>query len=353
MTYYASKELIDRAAACMSDFLDSRISESPIVLLSELAKAEPLLTNADREEAILRWLREAKVWPQDSSIGCPGYWLGEEHLEQAAILFRGGPASEPVPEVSRCADCGEPTPVLLAHCCEQPKPSPEQRPSSALLDAARAMASYGPPYTSTGRTIDVDVADYDAWLSLRRKLVKAIKDEEARGPSDAEQLRKERDEAIKAADGHADEVEELRAQVAQTDSKIAAMELHGNSAQHWHDKAQAYKLLLRELRKERDEALEPLSVDVGGEVLVLRRHEAVEKIRELAARAEKAEASADAKLRKLRGGVSSLLDIANSTDATSYTQARRSSLDGRIAAYSQCISEVDRLLANPPSEGGN
>jgi hypothetical protein len=102
MTHYASKELIDRAAACMSDFLDSRISESPIVLLSDLAKSEPLLTNAEREEAILRWLREAKVWPQDSSIGQPGYWVGEEHLEQAAILFRGGPASEPDARRARC-----------------------------------------------------------------------------------------------------------------------------------------------------------------------------------------------------------------------------------------------------------
>jgi hypothetical protein len=265
MTHYASKELIDRAAACMSDFLNSRISDSPIVLLSDLAKSEPLLTNAEREEAILRWLREAKVWLQDSSIGQPGYWVGEEHLEQAAILFRGGHASDPVPE---------------------------QRPSSALLEAARTLIAW---FDDTVPWV------HDNINAMRQ----AIEDEEARGPSEVEQL-----------------------------------------------------------REESDEALEPLSVDVGGDVLVLARHEAVEKIRELAERVEKAEArvadlesvllvardSADAKLRELRGEVGELLETANATNASSFTQAQRSALDGRIAAYSQCVREINRLLADPPSD---
>jgi hypothetical protein len=249
MTHYASKELIDRAAACMSDFLDSRISDSPIVLLSDLAKSEPLLTNAEREEAILRWLREAKVWLQDSSIGQPGYWVGEEHLEQAAILFRGGHASDPVPE---------------------------QRPSSALLEAARTLIAW---FDDTVPWV------HDNINAMRQ----AIEDEEARGPSEVEQLR-----------------EQLRQRGAALDS--------------WVHKSESE---IEQLRKERDEAL---------------------------ARAEQAEASADDKLRKLRGEVSSLRVIAMNTDPTSYTQAQRSQLAGRIAAYSQCISEVDRLLANPPSD---
>jgi hypothetical protein len=106
------------------------------------SEVEQLLTNAEREEAILRWLREAKVWPQDSSIGQPGYWLGEEHLEQAAILFRGGPANEP-------------------------------RPSSALLEAAKAtVEGLGLP----------EHLRYGEWLTTTLgKLYLAIKAEEARG----------------------------------------------------------------------------------------------------------------------------------------------------------------------------
>jgi hypothetical protein len=222
MTYYASKELIDRASACMSDFLDSRIPESPIVLLSDIAKAEPLK---------------------------------------------------------------------------------EPRSTGALLEAAKDVRQRW----RVSQRLDRDYDD-DAIHSLSI----AIEAEEQRGPS--------------ARDRNIDAIYAAR------DQRDTAMKE------------------IEQLRKERDEALEPLSVDVGGEVLVLARHEAVEKIRDLAARAEKAEASADDKLRKLRGEVSSLRVIAMNTDPTSYTQAQRSQLAGRIAAYSQCISEVDRLLANPPSD---
>jgi hypothetical protein len=157
-TLYASKELIDRAVdltgRTLSDNDDSyRYLGNCSLLVKDLAKAASLPEDQrgpsevetlckQREEAILRWLREAKVWPQDSSIGQPGYWLGEEHLEQAAILFRGGPANEP-------------------------------RPSSALLEAAKAtVEGLGLP----------EHLRYGEWLTTTLgKLYLAIKAEEARG----------------------------------------------------------------------------------------------------------------------------------------------------------------------------
>lgn len=52
-------------------------------------------------------------------------------------------------------------------------------------------------------------------------------------------------------------------------------------------------------------------------------------------------------LRALREEIKSLLTIANGTDTTAYTQDRRSAIDGRVAAYRQCLSEIDRLLGAP------
>lgn len=64
----------------------------------------------------------------------------------------------------------------------------------------------------------------------------------------------------------------------------------------------------------------------------------------------KADAGGVAVLRRLREEIAELLRIANETDTAAYTQARRSALDGRIAAYRQCMSETDRLLAEAESQ---
>jgi hypothetical protein len=283
-----------------------------------VAGAEKALARVDAK------LRELRAWVAEKA---PDWMAQRAEIDR---LLANPPGAEEAPDPS--------------------EPDPEPRASSALLQAAKyVLASYRLKAPS----------DLEAGID---NLGAVIEDEAARGPSEVEKLRKERDDAIKAADGHADEVEELRAQVAQTDSKIAAMELHGNSVQHWYDKAQAYKLVVRELRMERDEAIaraETFMAELEQEKAItatLERDIAAchDKSRMRLNRAEKAEASAKKAEAELRVEKQSRLAMVSNYRAA---VAERDSAEARLMEllaeeapeWMAVRAEIDRLLANPPS----
>jgi hypothetical protein len=258
--------------------------------------------------------------------------------------------------VEKCESPGE-----HANRYQEPCPDckPETLPSSALLEAAKdVVKTYGhsfiPPSSPVGR------------------LRSAIAAEEARGSGGIEKLRTELELATQLrSNASAREAETIafggcstalrivQREIAFAERRIQAAEAAiatFEQAEEARGPSEA-----EQLRKERDEAMEPLSVDVGGEVLVLQRHEAVEKIRdltdrvekaeamtaelmhdhddaleyvkeieELKSRAEKAEASANAKLQALRAWV--MLNIDPEDGQTPILEA------------------INRLLADPPSD---
>lgn len=199
----------------------------------------------------------------------------------------------------------------------------EPRPSSALLNAARAVMAYrwrieevfmDHDFRTVTNDLDqaikaeearrpsallqaakatlAEMRNCNLWFSSEDPLDEAIQAEEARGPSEIEQLRKQRDEAL-------------------------------SLVRRFEDQCLKRGKLIVDIKKQRDKAL---------------------------AHAKKAEASADGKLRKLRAELQGDFDRHVKIDTADKTQQVRSAIDGRVGALRNAIDKIDTLLPQQMSE---
>jgi len=283
VTNYASKDLIDRSVAYMEWILknDRNPTESGFEIIRSLTKATPLPASymhgcvldgvqATQVDDVIHLKPNKEPRASIPYTPCPYTAVipteTQEHPMFRAIMNAiGGWDIRRLPGDGLAGATGTDVALILNALAEVSELEPEPRASSALLEAARTVWMTSPAFAKTGPECD--------HLSAVNDLYVAVKAEEARGPSEVEEMREEIEEAIQhlnrwkptcdLVDGVTELVGEYKDAVARAD--LAEAEI-------------------RELRKElalvtaeRDEA------DHGLLVLRPERNEAV-------ARAEKAEA---------------------------------------------------------------
>ena len=338
---YASKELIERAVELDGMTISNEIDhdewkDARDGLIKDLAKATPLPTDAEHEAAIEAWRKEALTWSHDTEH-VRGHVISTEALDAICDLARRAPRPGPKPidegdasrlmalidaalasgsPVTEIASDHDGTPCrlvlasgvgiklvdswvrgLLGEPATEPKPEPqplgnplelpEPRASSALLEAAKAVLVELDRLRRGQRPQRVPMFVHaDTHTELRQ----AIEAEEARGPSEIEQLsqserqslvdlRARLDEVVKELSAAKNDRDEWRAMAdpAVCRRQFPDGSVPGNAEEcaiGWLNLYEGSRKEVEQLRKERDEAREQL-----------------EQFKE---RAEKAEASAEA-----------------------------------------------------------
>ncbi len=356
---YASKELVERAVAYLNLPEGVPLVESIFAIVSDLGEATPLPDNwcapvgdavygeyrpdAEHEAAVENRREEAmRVTPTPCHVDHP----------DMRVLH--------VSEIDDICD--------LARRAPRPEPTPEPRASSALLEASeKVVDDLGPPtYLRCGE-----------WLTTTLgKLYRAIKDEEARGPSEP---------AIKAGDyviaskyqdgdpcdgfavGFVERITDAgrvivvndrgepfraggyrRAKCITRDEGRALVELSDVISDKPGESVWWHLARIREARGPSEvyprfcDSCSDSIYDDEGELI---RNPRIEQLRK---ERDEARAAGDAKLLELRAWAEDDWNLHARKDLKNNSEQVRSAIDGRMGAMRGTVKQIDRLLSNPP-----